>query len=49
MRVENCCSQGMIASPDTSIWPPPQLESRDTMDEPPNMVSARPPLAFSSW
>ena len=26
----------MIASPETSIWPPPQLESRDTIDDLPN-------------
>ncbi len=55
MRDENCCRSGMIASLDMSIWPPPQLESGATIDEPPTtaepavMVSAMPPLAFSSW
>ena len=48
MRSENCRRYGMMRSLATSIWPPPQLESGDTIDEPPNMVRARPPLAFSS-
>ena len=48
MRAENSCKWGMIRSELTSIWPPPQLESGETMDEPPNIVSASPPLAFSS-
>ena len=29
--------------------PAAQLLSADTMDEPPNIVSAIPPRAFSSW
>ena len=49
MRPEKRCRCGMISSVDTLIWPPPQLESADTMDDPPNMVSAMPPRAFSSW
>ena len=49
MRDEKACRSGMMASLDMSIWPPPQLESRATIEEPPNMVSAMPPLAFSSW
>ena len=49
MRDEKACRSGMMASLDMSIWPPPQLESRATIDEPPNMVRAMPPLAFSSW
>ena len=32
-----------------SIWPNADGLSAATLDEPPNMVSAMPPLAFSSW
>ena len=49
MRPENCCRCGMISSVETFTCPPPQLESADTMEEPPIMVSAIPPRAFSSW
>ena len=49
MRAANSCSTGMIRSWLMSIWPNEDGLSAATLDEPPNMVSARPPLAFSSW
>jgi len=40
---------GITASDETSIWPKAAGESGETVDEPPNIVSASPPLAFSAW
>ncbi len=48
MRAENCCRTGMIRSWLMSIWPKADGLSGATVEEPPNMVSASPPLAFSS-
>jgi len=48
MRVENRCSQGMIASSPTLSCLKMFGESGATLDEPPNMVSPIPPFAFSS-
>ena len=39
----------MIASVAALIWPNADGLSGAVVVEPPNMVSARPPLAFSSW
>ena len=39
---------GITASSARLIWPPPQLESTEVMAEPPIIVMARPPRAFSS-
>jgi hypothetical protein len=49
MRAENSCSTGTIRSWLMSIWPNEEGLSAATLEEPPNMVSASPPLAFSSW
>ncbi|CDX42639.1 hypothetical protein MPLSOD_410042 [Mesorhizobium sp. SOD10] len=42
------CRCGTISSAATLIWPPPQLESTSTIEDPPDMVSVRSPSAFSS-
>ena len=39
----------MIASVAALIWPKAEGLSGAVVVEPPNMVSASPPLAFSSW
>ena len=44
----SCWNQGMMASLAALIWPNAEGLSGAVVVEPPNMVSARPPLAFSS-
>ena len=46
---ENDCSHGMTRSSPMSICPNGGGESTETVDEPPNIESASPPFAFSSW
>ncbi len=49
MRSENSCSTGTTRSWPRSIWPNEAGLSGAMLEAPPNMVSASPPLAFSSW
>ena len=48
-RAENSRSTGTIESSPIQIWPNADGESGAMLDEPPNMVRASPPFAFSSW
>ena len=49
MRAENCLKKGMTESSPTEIWFHSAAgESMETEEEPPNMASPMPPLAFSS-
>ena len=43
------CSHGMTRSSPMSICPNGGGESIEMVEEPPNIESASPPLAFSSW
>ena len=45
----SACSHGMTRSSPTSICPDGGGESMETVDEPPNIESASPPRAFSTW
>jgi hypothetical protein len=45
----SCWNQGTTASVEALIWPNADGLSGAVVVEPPNMVSASPPLAFSSW
>jgi hypothetical protein len=48
-RAENCLKKGMTESSPTEIWFHRAAgESMETEEEPPNMASPMPPLAFSS-
>jgi len=48
MRSENCWKRGIISSTPTLSCLKMFGESGATFEEPPNIVSAIPPLAFSS-
>ena len=39
----------MMESSPIQIWPKADGESGAMLDDPPNMVRASPPFAFSSW
>ena len=49
MRSAKPWSTGTMRSSEMSIWPKADGLSGATVEEPPNIVSARPPFAFSSW
>jgi hypothetical protein len=48
IRSENSRKCGMMRSSLTSSWPKVAGQSGETTEEPPNMVRAMPPLAFSA-
>ena len=49
IRSASCWNHGMMSSSPAYSWPKIGGESGATLVEPPNIDSAIPPLAFSSW
>ena len=49
IRSAICWNHGMMSSSPAYSWPNTGGESGATLVDPPNIVSAMPPLAFSSW
>ena len=49
IRSAICWNHGMMSSSPAYSWPKTGGESGATFVDPPNIVSATPPFAFSSW
>ena len=49
IRSAICWNHGMMSSSPAYSWPKTGGESGATFVDPPNIVSAMPPFAFSSW